>query len=212
MMPSKWPYSSKTSAMLHGRGADGAEHRQRVGAVEHHRRRPHQRTDIERRLRGEDVDQVLADQHADDLVGLALMHRQHGVMRGAQRLLDLLGRIGQVDHLDVEPRRHQAARRAIGEAHDARDHRLFFALEHALALGLGDDGLDLFVGDAVFALPGLADQRHHPAARNIEQPHQRRRDRSDELHRRCGAAPRSARRRAAPIAWAPARRGSTRHR
>ena len=119
------------------------------------------------------------------------MHRQHRVVRCAELTLDLLGRLGEVDHLDVEARGHQAARRTVGEAHDARDHRLFLGLEHALALGLGDDRLDLFVGDAILAGPCAAEQRQHQAARLVEQPHQRRGDRRDHRHagRRAGRNP-----------------------
>ncbi len=57
--------------------------------------------------------------------------------------------------------------------------RALFGLEHALALGLGDDGLDLFVGDALVALAALAEQAQHAAARDVEQQDQRRADRGD---------------------------------
>ena len=171
-MPSKCPYSSKTSAMCTvdermARSTCSASERSiTTGACRI------MRADIERLAVGEKVDEVLEDEHADDLVGIAVLHRQPRAVRAAD---DPAGSpravVGEVDELDIAPRRHQAARRTVGEAHDARDHRAFLALEHAGALGLGDDGLDLFVGHPLLGLAGLAEQRaaragpRHRAAR-----------------------------------------------
>ena len=151
-MPSKCPYSSNTSAMCTTElrmavsteiasarssttGAGFTSARMSSGA-------PEAKMSI-RSLRTE---------HADDLVGLALMHRQHRAVRRAQHLHDLFD-ADRLRSIVSTSRRGVIRPRAdaIGEAHDAGDHRLLFGLEHALALGLGDDGLDLFVGHPLVA-------------------------------------------------------------
>src|SRR6185312_1805988 len=130
---------------VHYRRADRREHRQRIGLVEHHRGRLHQRADVGRGTAGEDIDQVLAHQHADDLVRLAFVYGQYRMVRGTQLLRYLLSRVGEIDDLHIETWSHEPARGAVGKAHDARDHRALLAFQYPLALGLGNDGLDLLV-------------------------------------------------------------------
>ena len=58
----------------------------------------------------------------------------------------------------------------------------FLGLEHAGVLGLGDEGLHLFIGHPFIGLTALTEQAQHQFAGNIQEPDQRRGDRRDERH------------------------------
>ena len=169
---------------VHQRAADGLEHVERARAVHDHRRLLHQRAHVQRHLGEHVLHQVLAHDHADDRIHRSVLYRQHGVAGRPQLLDHFLARLAQVDQFDVEARRHQATGRSVGQPHDARDHVAFLGLEHAGALGLGDDGLDLLVGDPLLGLPALSEQAQHQPAGDVEQPDERGGDRGDERHQR----------------------------
>ncbi len=89
-----------------------------------------------------------------------------------------------IDQLDLAPWGHQRSRGPVRQPHDARNHRGFFALDHAGALRLGKNGLDLLIGDAVATLSGLPEKAEHQTAGRIEKPDQRQGELRENGHRR----------------------------
>ena len=82
------------------------------------------------------------------------------------------------------PGRHQAARRPVGDPHDAGDHLAFGAVHGARAFGLGDDQANLLVADPARLASGLPEQGQHQLARPVEHPDQRGGDAGDDPHHR----------------------------
>ena len=172
-----------------------AQHGQRVHRVDlvgDDRRRAHQRAQVERLA----VDQAATTSRAwttpiswstePSATGMRLCGRLD------QRLRRIVVRVGvDVDPVDLGARRHHLARRPVGEPHDARDDRPLIFLEHAGAVRLGDDEVQLLGGDLVVAVAVEAEQPEDEAAGAVEQP--------DERRRRLGDPAASAARRSTAI-------------
>ena len=85
--------------------------------------------------------------------------------------------VGQIDHVHLAARRHHRADRAVAEPHHARDHGALAGLQDAGGLGLGDQGANFLLGDALLRPPASGRARAETiAAGEIEQPYERRRD------------------------------------
>ena len=109
-------------------------------------------------------------------------------MLGLEQQLAERRRLGlEVDPVDLGARRHHRAHGAVAEPHDAGDHAALVRFDGAVMLGLGDQHLDLLVGDALLALLALAEQIEDGAAGNVEQPGQRCGDLGEHGHEGCGA-------------------------
>ncbi len=110
------------------------------------------------------------------------------MLAGADHRDDLGRRVGKIDQIDVEARRHHLAHRPVAQPHHAGDHVALAGLEHAGVFGFRDDRTDFLVGHALFALGGLAEQHEDNLAGFVEDPDDRRRDLGNQHHRRCDGA------------------------
>ena len=95
--------------------------------------------------------------HPDDVVRAAIGNRQqrmHSILdRGAD--LGLAG--AAVDRVELGPGGHQFAHRAGGEPHDPGHDLALFFLDHARTSRLGEDQMQFFSGQRVFAFGPHAD-------------------------------------------------------
>ncbi len=122
-MPSKWPYSSNTSAIC------TTEARMAVSTVDARRpgrappapaspARGYRAASPERRCRSGPCAAMtpMIWSGSPSCTGSIEWCDERSLCDG------LFERLAEIDEFDLEARRHQAARRAVGEAHHARDH------------------------------------------------------------------------------------------
>jgi hypothetical protein len=122
--------------------------------------------------------------HADHVVGCALAHWKAGVRRFDQQLADRRFVVLGVDPVHVRPGRHEAAHGPVAEAQHARDHAALLLLDHARALGLADEHLDLFFGDGRGIVGLGAEEAEDQGGGGIQQPDRRGCDLRDDQHQR----------------------------
>jgi hypothetical protein len=90
------------------------------------------------------LEQVLGQQDADDVLALALVHRKarvRGVDHQVQQLV--VGRV-DVEHVHARGRHHHVAGRHVGDADHAFEHDARLGVDDVVVLGLGQ-GLDQLV-------------------------------------------------------------------
>ena len=121
---------------------------------------------------------------ADHVVDRAFADRQPRMLRFHQHLLGRRLVPFEVQPVDLGARRHDGAHGAVAEPHDAGDHAALVGFDGAVMLGLGDQHLDLLVGDLFLALAVLAEQPQNRAAGEIEQEDERQRHLGQDGHGR----------------------------
>ena len=207
-MPSKWPYSSNTSAMCTAdermaRSTSSASARSSTtGAGCTSARTSSGVPSAKMSIRSLRTSTPMIESGSPSCTGSiewcdVAQHLRRISSGGSDRSITSTSRRGV-----IRPRAERSARRMTPEI-----IALLVALEHALALGLGDDGLDLFVGDALLASPRLAEQRAARRGRRYRAARPAaRRPMAMNCHGRRDARGDAARHRAARSAWAPVRR------
>ncbi|GAO26313.1 hypothetical protein ALISP_6133 [Alicycliphilus sp. B1] len=111
-------------------------------ALGHEQRGAHQGAHVELG-RAPELEQVLGQQDADDVVTLALVHREARV-RGAQHLgHELVERRVDVQHVHARRGHHHVAGRHLGHAQHAFEHHARVGVDDLVVLRLGQGGDEL---------------------------------------------------------------------
>ena len=122
--------------------------------------------------------------HTANVVDRIFGHRKTAVRRPDQHPVNFPGRRIDVEPVNLGPRRHHFADRTVGHPHDTGHDGAFMLFDHAGTRGFGKHHLQ-FIGGDMAGFVALHPQ--HPEdqrAAIVEQPDQRRRDASEQIHRR----------------------------